>query len=87
MLTTNPAMYLCTVSQLTADYAVPNLTLKSNTTLNGNPVVNVAATTGYRGGVFGVSGVYDSKSGTISSWEAAAGYTSLDYQARSCSWS
>jgi voltage-dependent anion channel protein 2 len=66
--------------KLTADYAVPNLTLKSSTTLTSNPVVNVAASTGYKGGVFGVSGVYDSKSGTISSWEAAAGYTSLDYQ-------
>jgi voltage-dependent anion channel protein 2 len=66
--------------KLTLDYAVPNLTLKSSTTLTSNPVVNVAASTGYKGGVFGVSGVYDSKSASVSSWEAAAGYTSLDYQ-------
>lgn len=60
---------------------MPNLTLKSSTSLTSNPVVNVAATTGYKGGVFGVSGVYDSKSASVSHWEAAAGYTSLDYQA------
>jgi hypothetical protein len=68
--------------QLTIDYAVPNLTLKSKMALTANPTVDIAATTGYKGGVFGVSGVYDSKAGELSSWTAAAGYTALDYQVR-----
>lgn len=67
-------------AKLTIDYAVPNLTLKSVASLTSNPTVNVAATTGYKGGVFGAAGLYDSKSGTLTSWEGAAGYTSLDYQ-------
>jgi len=66
--------------KLTVDYAVPNLTMKSKMALTANPTVDLAATTGYKGGVFGVSGVYDSKAGSVSSWTAAAGYTALDYQ-------
>ena len=67
-------------AQLTVDYAVPNLTLKSKVALTANPTVNIDASTGYKGGVFGVSAVYDSSKGAVSSWTAAAGYTALDYQ-------
>lgn len=68
-------------AQLTIDYAVPNLTVKSKVALTANPTVHVDATTGHKGGVFGVSAVYDSSKGVVSSWTAAAGYTAADYQA------
>lgn len=59
---------------------MPNLTVKSKIALTANPIVDVAATTGHKGAVFGLSAAYDSKAGALSSWTAAAGYTALDYQ-------
>jgi voltage-dependent anion channel protein 2 len=66
--------------KLALDYTLPSLTLKSTIGLTANPKVDIAATTGYKGAVFGGSTSYDSATGNITTWSLGAGYTGLDYQ-------
>lgn len=67
--------------QLTVDYSVPHVTLKTTVGLTQNPKVVVAATTGQRGVVAGAEVTYDTGKGNITGWNAGAAYNAADFQA------
>ena len=67
--------------QVTVDYNIPHLTLKSTIGLTQNPKVVVAATTGQKGVVAGAEATYDTNKGNVTTWNAGAGYNAADFQA------
>lgn len=67
--------------QLSVDYSVPHVTLKTTVGLTQNPRVIVAATTGQRGVVAGAEATYDTGKGNITAWNAGAAYNAADFQA------
>lgn len=78
------ALYECDCGlfmQLSVDYSVPHVTLKTTVGLTQNPRVVVAATTGQRGVVAGAEVTYDTGKGNITAWNAGAAYNAADFQA------
>ena len=69
--------------QVSADYVVPHLTLKTSVGLTNQPKVDLAATTGYKDIVFGGEATYDSAKGDVTKWAAGAG----ELCKGSCPWS
>ena len=63
----------CFESQVSADYSVPHLTLKTSVGLTNQPKVDLAVTTGYKDIVFGSEATYDSAKGDVTKWAAGAG--------------
>lgn len=63
--------------QLSADYSIPHLTLKSAVGLTSQPKVDLAATTGYKDIVIGGEATYDSAKGDVTKWSAGAGEFAL----------
>ena len=59
--------------QVTADYSVPHLTLRTSVALANNPKVDIAATTGHKDITFGGEATYDSAKGDITKWSAGVG--------------
>lgn len=66
-------MLTCIELQVSADYSVPHLTLKTSVGLTNQPKVDLAATTGYKDIVFGGEATYDSAKGDVTKWAAGAG--------------
>ena len=60
-------------AQLSAEYAIPHLTLKSAVGLTNQPKVDLAATTGYKDIVVGGEATYDSAKGQVTKWAAGVG--------------
>ena len=64
-------------AQLSAEYAIPHLTLKSAVGLTNQPKVDLAASTGYKDIVVGGEATYDSAKGQVTRWAAGVGARSL----------
>lgn len=67
--------------QLSVDYSVPHVTLKTTVGLTQNPKVVVAATTGQKGVVAGAEVTYDTGKAALTAWNAGAAYNAADFQA------
>ena len=66
--------------QLSAEYAIPHLTLKSAVGLTNQPKVDLAATTGYKDVVVGGEATYDSAKGQVTKWAAGVGALPLSHR-------
>lgn len=62
------------------EYLIPYLNLKSTVSLTSAPLVDLAASTGYKEFVLGSEASYNTSKAAISKWGAAVGYHAPDYQ-------
>ena len=68
-------------AQVTADYSQPYFTSKASMIIAKNPLINLAAATGYNGWVLGASAVVDPRGSNLSAVEGAASYVGPDFVA------
>lgn len=67
-------------AKLGLEYTMPYLALKTTLGLTPNPLVDVAASTGYQNVLLGGTLVYDTKSSALTKYEVALGYHAPDFQ-------
>ncbi|EFJ42744.1 hypothetical protein VOLCADRAFT_83511 [Volvox carteri f. nagariensis] len=67
-------------AKLTIDYSMPYVALKGTFGLNATPVVDLAASTGYRSVVWGAETSYDTAKSTLTKYNVALGYHAPDFQ-------
>jgi voltage-dependent anion channel protein 2 len=62
------------------EYVNPYLNVKSSVSLTSAPIVDLAASSGYKNVVFGADASYNTSKAAIAKWSAAVGYQVPSYQ-------